>query len=199
MLAARTGASGDPQAASRFQTELERLPDLVAGALSKEDAIREWASRSMAVERFYFAGWGPNASTAYEVALKMKEASYTTTEGFQLEQYLHGPFVSTDDGCQVTFIAPPVAGTDRVIDLIAAAQAVGAGTVAIVQEDDRARSGLVDTAIEVPPTSELLSPLVYLVPLQLFTYWLAVELGRNPDVFRLNDLRHVTAQKNYRL
>ena len=116
-----------------------------------------------------------------------------------MEQYLHGPFVSTDEGCQVTFIAPPMPGTDRVIDLIGAAKAVGAGTVAVVQEDDRARSGLVDTAIEVPHTSELLSPLVYLVPLQLFTYWLAVELGRNPDLFRLNDPKHVAAHEHYRL
>ena len=199
MLAARLGGSSADQAASSFSTELERLPDLVAGALSQESAVREWAGGSKGVERFYFAGWGPNASTAYETALMMKESSYTTTEGFQLEQYLHGPFVSTDEGCQVTFIAPPIAGADRVLDLIGAVKAVGAGTVAIVQQDDGARSGLVDTVIEVPPTSELLSPLVYLVPLQLFTYWLAVELGRNPDVFRLNDPKHVAARESYRL
>ena len=199
MLAARVGDSGNGPVASQFRDELARLPDLMAGALEQENAVREWASQSEGVERFYFAGWGPNASTAYEVALKMKEASYTTTEGVQLEQYLHGPFVSTDEGCQVTFIAPPLPGTDRVIDLIGAANAVGAGTVAIVQQGDEARSGIVDTAIEVPPTSELLSPLVYLIPLQLFTYWLAIELGHNPDVFRLNDPRHVAAREKYRL
>ncbi len=179
---------------------LSALPEVVEGAISNEDAVREWAAESKDVERFYFLGSGPNASTAYEAALKMKEANYTATEGFHLEQYLHGPFVSTDEGCLVTFIAPPNAGThDRVIDLMKTVSEVGARGAAIVQAGDIARSSLVGTAIETPESPDLFSPIVYLAPLQLFTYWLAVGLGHNPDVFRLNDPKHIAARRHYTL
>ena len=180
--------------------ELADLPDAVREALSTESAVRDWAAESRDVERFYFLGSGANASTAYEVALKMKEANYTTTEGFHLEQYLHGPFVSTDEGCMVTFVVPPNIGEeDRVADLMKAVAEVGARSVAILQAGDDSRAGLVGASIEMPESPDLFSPIVYLAPLQLFTYWLSVELGHNPDVFRLNDPKHVAARRYYTL
>ncbi len=197
MLSAELAGSG--VATDKFRGELQRLPELASGALAQESAVREWAAATRDTKRHYFTGWGPNASTAYEAALKMKEANYTTTEGLHLEQYLHGPFVSTDEGCQVTFVAPPITGADRVLDVLGAANAVGARTAAIVQSGDRPRVSDADTVIEVPAVSEALSPIPYLVPLQLYTYWLAVELGCNPDVFRLNDPKHLSARDHYQL
>ena len=179
---------------------LAGLPDLVQETLSSESAVREWAVESADVQRFYFVGTGENASTAYEAALKMKEANYTTTEGLHLEQYLHGPFVSTDEGCLVTFIAPPVEGPeDRTVDIIRAATEVGSRTAAILQTGDESRAPLVDTVISVPECDETFSPIVYLAPLQLLTYWLALELGHNPDTFRLDDPRHLAAREHYTL
>lgn len=179
---------------------LSDLPDAVQAAIATEEAVKEWAAESTDVQRFYFVGTGTNASTAYEAALKMKEANYTTTEGLHLEQYLHGPFVSTDEGCLVTFIAPPVSDSDdRVIDLMKAVTEVGARTAAVVQKGDSARTNLVDTVVSVPECPGIYSPIVYLVPLQLLTYWLALELGCNPDVFRLNDPKHVAARRHYTL
>ncbi|MCY4654435.1 MAG: SIS domain-containing protein, partial [Dehalococcoidia bacterium] len=176
------------------------LPDAVRGAISTEDSVKNWAARSKDVERFYFLGTGLHSSTSYEAALKMKEANYTTTEGFHLEQYLHGPFVSTDEGCMVTFVAPPNSGPeDRVADLMRTVTEVGARTAALLQSGDDPRYNLVDTVITVPECPEIFAPIVYLVPLQLFTYWLALELGHNPDVFRLNDPRHVAARRHYTL
>lgn len=179
---------------------LSGLPDAVQGAISTEDAVREWAAASKDVQRFYFVGTGTDASTAYEAALKMKEANYTTTEGLHLEQYLHGPFVSTDEGCLVTFIAPPSDDSeDRVLDIIRAVEEVGARTAAVLQKGDSDRANLVDTVISVPGCPGIYSPIVYLAPLQLLTYWLALELKCNPDVFRLNDPRHVAARRHYTL
>ena len=179
---------------------LAGLPEAVHGSISAEGSIKKWAAESRDVQRFYFVGAGPNASTSYEAALKMKEANYTTTEGFQLEQYLHGPFVSTDEGCLVTFVAPPCSGSeDRVAELMRTVAEVGARTAAVLQTGDDARAKLVGTAIGVPGCPAIFSPIVYLAPLQLFTYWLAVELGHNPDVFRLNDPMHVAARRHYTL
>lgn len=179
---------------------LSNLPDAVQDAISTEAAVKEWAAASTDIQRFYFVGTGTNTSTAYEAALKMKEANYTTTEGLHLEQYLHGPFVSTDEGCLVTFIAPPSDGSeDRVLDIINAVTEVGARTAAVLQKGDSARANLVDTVVSVPGCPGIYSPIVYLVPLQLLTYWLALELGCNPDVFRLNDPKHAAARRHYTL
>ncbi len=179
---------------------LSPLPDMVQGAISTESAVKEWAAECRDIQRFYFVGTGANASTAYEAALKMKEANYTTTEGFQLEQYLHGPFVSTDEGCLVTFVAPPRRGAeDRVTDIMRTIAEIGARSAAAIQTGDDARGDLVDTVISVPECPEIFSPIVYLVPLQLLTYWLAVELGHNPDVFRLDNPRFMAARSHYTL
>ena len=181
-----------------FSEALSDLPDLVEASVGTDEAVREWAAQSADVERFYFTGTRSNTATAYEVALKMKEANYTTTEGLQLEQYLHGPFISTDEGCLVTFIAPPSESEgDRTLEIINTVKAVGARTAAVVQVGDTARESSVDTAITVPMCADFLSPIVYLAPLQLFTYWLAVELGHNPDTFRLDDPRFAAAREHY--
>ena len=198
-LAAELGRLQGSEAAGQFGRDLEGLPSLIETAVEQEEAVRRWVRQVADSQRHYFAGWGPNASTAYETALKIKEASYSTCEGFQLEQYLHGPFVATESGTSVTFIAPPGPGLERSAAVMAAANSTGAYTAAIVQADDSRTSGRVDNAIPMPTTPEALTPMVYLAPLQLFTYWLAVELGTNPDAFRLDDPAHRAAKEHYTL
>ena len=168
-------------------------------ALSLEPEIRKLAVEIRDAQRLYFAGWGPNAATAYEVALKIKETSYMATEGFQLEQYLHGPFVATQEGCVVTFIAPPGAGYSRAIQLARAVNETGATAVGLVETGDADLSNVLSRTIELPAVQEFLTPLLYLVPLQMLTYWLAVESGSNPDTFRLDDPKHRAAREHYEL
>ena len=86
--------------------ELNGLPGAVASALESEPVVRELVGHVREYGWYCFAGWGPNASTAYEAALKINEATYDVTTAFQLEQYLHGPYVATDARCSVTLIAP---------------------------------------------------------------------------------------------
>ena len=199
MLAVELGQTARTREAEATASELGRLPEQVQGALDSESDVRRWAGEVKDAERLYFVGWGPNVSTAYEAPLKIKETSYVVTEGFQLEQYLHGLFSATDPRTAVTFIAPPGAGRERVTDEIGAVKAVGGHAVAIVEEGDTEIPPLVDTTIYLPETVESLTPLVYLVPLQLFTYWLALELGRNPDLFRQDDPDHRVARAKYQL
>ena len=199
MLASAIGEREDNPVAGRIMEELANLPQLVDAALAQESEVRRWVKGVANAERYYFAGWGPNASTAYEVALKIKETSYATSEGFQLEQYLHGPFVATEEGGVVTFVAPSGKGRWRTRNLVEAAGEVGAHVAAILEQGDDELSDMVDTSILLPAMPEFLTPIVYLVPLQLFTYWLARELGHNPDVFRLDDPKHRAARGKYQL
>lgn len=179
--------------------ELEGLPGAVRSALDTEEQVRDLVGRVKDFGWYCFAGWGPNASTAYEVALKINEAAYDVTTAFQLEQFLHGPFVATGPKCSVTLIAPPGPGYERAIEIGKAAKATGAGLTALVSERDADMASAADNVVRLPGVVEALSPVVYLVPLQLFTYWLALERGRNPDTFRLDDPTHLAAREHYSL
>ena len=199
MLAVDIGIKSGRTQARKLSLGLKSLPELVASALETEARIKRWAKEVAEAERLYFTGWGPNSSTAYEVALKIKETSYVMAEGLQLEQYLHGPYVATHPGCLITFVAPPGQGRERARTIMSAAKTVGAGTALIAEQGDATLADLADTVIHMPATLEALSPIVYLVPLQLLTYWLAVELGCNPDVFRLDNTVHEAARRDYQL
>ncbi len=199
MVAVELGLTAGVPQAREGQQALGQLPELARQALATEPLVREWAKRAASASWLCFAGWGANAATAYEAALKLKEACYVLTEGFQMEQFLHGPFVATSPGTLATFIVPSDRGRQRAMDMVQAVGAAGGETAALLYEGEPDMAGLVQTAIRLPAMPEPLTPIVYLVPLQLFTYWLAVELGRDPDVFRLDDPRHVAARQRYQL
>ncbi len=178
---------------------LAALPEAVEKALQLEPQIQEMARRYRDQRWYAFAGWGPNASTAYEVALKINEAAYSVTTAFQLEQFLHGPFVATETGCLVTLVTPPGFGYERSVSIAKAVKETGADVAALVQQGDSGITGVADLSLALPPVPEFLTPTVYLAPLQLLTYWLALEAGQNPDTFRLNDPKHKAARNHYSL
>ena len=199
MLACEMGVmKGIPDADEQL-SQLAQVPHAIQRALDDEELVKAAAARFSDQERYLFTGWGPNEATAYEVALKMKETSYTPTEGFQLEQLLHGPFVATTSGSLLTMVAPPGPGYDRALDVARAASELGTPVWALVEEGDEVLSILATEAFTLGPVTELWSPLVYVVPLQLFTYHLALARGCNPDVFHLDDEGHAAARKHYTL
>ena len=172
---------------------LQKLPDAVAAALRLAPQMQCLAKQHKDALWYIFAGWGSNTPTAYELALKINEAAYPVATAFQLEQYLHGPFCATTEGCVVTFIAPPGPGYERALELVRANKETGAKVVALVREGDGEMASIADHSIFLPEVPEFLTPVVYLVPLHLFTYWLAMEMGRNPDMFRRHEPRHAAA------
>ncbi len=195
MVSAKLGG----EAHSAEASTLQKLPEAMGAALALEPQVQEVAQLYKDSGWFCFAGWGPNVATAYEVALKINEAAYPVATAFQLEQFLHGPFVATTTGCLVTLIAPPGPGYQRALQVARAAKETGAYVLALVQEGDTEMATTANRVLTLPPVPEFLTPIVYLVPLQLFTYWLALELGRNPDVFRLDDPRRRAAREHYTL
>ena len=178
---------------SACSSALQKLPDAVASALRLEPQMQYLAREYKDAPWYIFTGWGPNTSTAYEVALKINEAAYPVVTAFQLEQYLHGPFCATTEGCVVTFIAPPGPGYERALQLVRANKETGAKVVTLMREGDSEMASIADHSIFLPEVPEFLTPVVYLATLHLFTYWLAIEMGRNPDTFRRHEPRHAAA------
>jgi glucosamine--fructose-6-phosphate aminotransferase (isomerizing) len=172
---------------------LSEIPDMLALLLGQE-AWEELAGRFADRRRYWFVGGGPNTATAYEAALKMSEANYATALGLNCEQFLHGPWAALDPGDVVFLIAPPGPSHERCLAVARVAKEVGAPLVALVREDDREIAPLAAETIAIPAVPELLSPILTVVPLQLFSYHLALQRGCNPDTMRADQPAHGRAR-----
>jgi glucosamine--fructose-6-phosphate aminotransferase (isomerizing) len=186
LFAALAAALGDD---ADLTHALGELPDHLALLLGQE-SWAELAGRFADRRRYWFVGGGPNTATAYEAALKMSEANHATALGLQCEQFLHGPWAALESDDVVVLVAPPGAAYARCLAVARVAKEVGAPVVALVQEDDREIAPLAAETIVIPPVNELLSPILTVVPLQLFTYHLALARGVNPDTMRGDQPAH---------
>src|SRR5438132_328388 len=177
---------------------LGELPDQLALLLGQE-AWAELAGRFADRRRYWFVGGGPNTATAYEAALKMSEANHATALGLHCEQFLHGPWAALESDDVVVLVAPPGAAHERCLAVARVAAEVGAPLIALLREDDRAIAPLATETIAIPPVSELLSPILTVVPLQLFTYHLALVRQVNPDTMRGDQPAHGRARASLTL
>ncbi len=198
MIAMRVGEANGVAEASALAGAVEQLHVLTEWGLATEPVVRRLTERVDPAAFFVFAGAGANGATAMEAALKMSEANYARAVGYDLEQFLHGPFVAVDHAAVVTLIAAGAA-RDRALDIAAAARAAGAYVVVLAPEGDRQALARADAPIAMPEVPEALTPIVYLGPLQLTAYWLAARRGVNPDRFRLDDPAHLAAREHYSL
>jgi len=178
--------------------ELHRVPALISDALNTEGQVRELVDTYSGKKRFFVIGAGPNTATSYEMALKMKEGNFTDAEGMQLEQILHGSISGIDTDDVVFLVAPKASKTyGRAVDAAKALNEIGASTIAVTDSNDMTK--ICKHAIKIPACSEHTSPIVSIVPLQLFAYHFAVTHGINPDLTREDDIRYRNAYSTLHL
>ncbi|HEU5320330.1 MAG TPA: SIS domain-containing protein [Methylomirabilota bacterium] len=186
-LAAEIG--GDAETARA----LDGLPDLMALLLGQE-SWEELAARFGERRRFLFVGGGPNTATALEAALKMNEAAHASAAGFNCEQFLHGPWAAMEPDDLLVLVAPPGPAHERCVDAARVAREIGTPVLALVAEGDARIGRLAAETIALPEVPELLSPILAVVPLQLFTYHVALRRGANPDTMRADEPAHGRAR-----
>jgi len=161
-----------------------RLADELESTISRmEEPAKKAAHDLRNVSKILFAGAGPNQVTAREAALKNKEASYIAAEGMELEEMMHGPAMSFNDRTLVVAIAPSGPSVERTRDLIAASKKIGASTIAVSDVTDLGT----DYEFRVSRSHEYISPFLSIIPLYLFSYFFAVENGKNPDYIHYTD------------
>ncbi len=177
---------------------LDALPDQLALLLGQE-SWEELADRFGDRRRYWFVGGGPNTATALEAALKMSEANHAAAIGYNCEQFLHGPWAALEPGDAVFLIAPRGPSRERCLTAARAVREVGAPLIALAADDDRELGGLATETVALPPVPEVLSPLLAVVPLQLFTYHLALRRGVNPDTMRADQPVHGRARATIEL
>jgi glucosamine--fructose-6-phosphate aminotransferase (isomerizing) len=161
--------------------ELASIPQKVERILTKAEEIKDISKLFTFASNFIFLGRGLNFPVALEGALKLKEISYIHAEGYPAAEMKHGPIALIDEDMPVVFIAIKDSSYEKVVSNIQEVKARKGRVIAIVSEGDVTVKNMVDFAIEVPKTHEILQPLLSVIPLQLLSYYIAVLRGRNVD------------------
>lgn len=170
-----------PQAGQQWLEGLAQAPQLAAGMLTHHARIADIAARHKHARYVMFIGRGISLPIAHEGALKLKELSYIPSEGLSGAQMKHGPIALIEEGSPVWVIAPPDHTRDRMVANIQELRARGAEILAVAAHNDDAIAQLADVHIPLPDHHPAISPLLSVVPLQLFAYEVARVLGREVD------------------
>ncbi|WP_421808560.1 glutamine--fructose-6-phosphate transaminase (isomerizing) [Flagellimonas sp.] len=164
-----------------YLAELEAVPSKVEKALLSNQLVEEISETYKDSTNCLYLGRGYNFPVALEGALKLKEISYIHAEGYPAAEMKHGPIALIDEQMPVVVIATRKGHYEKVVSNIQEIKSRKGRIIAIVTEGDQTVKQLADHVIEVPDTSESLSPLLTTIPLQLLSYHIAVMRGCNVD------------------
>ncbi|ASJ04690.1 glutamine--fructose-6-phosphate transaminase (isomerizing) [Thermococcus barossii] len=176
---ARVLGTADQGYLDELEAELSAVPELVERALRHEASLRELAEELKDKRDFFYIGRGISVPTALEGALKLKEISYIHAEGLSAGELKHGPLALLEDGVPVVAIAPSGKTFDKIVSNIEESRARGAFIISIGDREELGR--ISDVFVQMPEMDELLTPIVYIVPLQILAYHLSVLRGNDPD------------------
>ncbi len=161
---------------------LRGLPDAAARALElNAPKSMELARRYVNSRGFMFVGRGATYPAALEGALKLKEISYVHAEGYPAGELKHGPISLLDAECPLVAVATRSTTYDKLISNVMEGRARDAKVIAVATEGDQGISRMADDVAWVPDTHELLSPVLAIIPLQLFAYHVALARGTDVD------------------
>jgi glucosamine--fructose-6-phosphate aminotransferase (isomerizing) len=160
---------------------LRLLPDAAARTLELNPDVEALARRYVNSRGFMFIGRGYSFPAALEGALKLKEISYMHAEGYAAGELKHGPISLLDAECPLVAVATRSRIYDKLISNVMEGRARDARVVAVATEGDGNIDRFADDVLWVPETHEALSPVLAVIPLQLFAYHTAVARGTDVD------------------
>jgi len=177
-----------PELQEKYVRELLDLPGKVKTVLECAPQCEQIAGEFYKVNDFLFLGRAIHYPVAMDGALKLKEVSYVHAEGYPTGETKHGPNALIDEHLPVVIIATrdtsdsgSVLRYEKTLGNIAGFRKQGSRVIAIATEGDQELQKLADHTIFVPQAPELLSPILEIVPLQLFAYYMAVKRGLDVD------------------
>ena len=160
---------------------LHALPAAAARALESAAGVPDLARRYVNSRGFMFVGRGYTYPTALEGALKLKEVSYVHAEGYAAGEMKHGPISLLDAECPLVAVATRSSVYDKLISNVMEGRARDARVIAVATEGDEGIAAIADEVCWVPDTHEALSPVLAIIPLQLFAYHVAMARGTDVD------------------
>ncbi|HEY7931685.1 MAG TPA: glutamine--fructose-6-phosphate transaminase (isomerizing), partial [Acidimicrobiales bacterium] len=160
---------------------LNHVSAQVAQVLERAGVVEDVAKQLLGVKDFFFLGRHVGYPTALEGALKLKELSYLHAEGYPAGELKHGPLALIEPGVVVVAVATDPAMHEKLLSNLAEVKARGATVVAVATDDDEQIDAVADYVLRVPVTEPMFTPMIDIVPMQLFAYAMARGLGRNVD------------------
>jgi glucosamine--fructose-6-phosphate aminotransferase (isomerizing) len=177
-----------PEEVSHLVRDLQLVPDRIATAIESPNHIKATAEKYRDIRDVFFIGRGVGYAMAHEGALKLKELSYVRAEAYAAGELKHGPIALIEEGTLVVAIATRSRLLDKIVSNIQEVKARGASILSVATDLDG--QGTIDPRIAelsddvfvVPDAGhELFNPMVDVVPLQLFAYYLAKARGNDVD------------------
>ena len=166
----------------KLYKELLTLSKSMSEVVKLEYDVRHLTRKIYKADRFIFLGRNVNFPIALEGALKLKEVSYRSAEGFAAGEIKHGPISVIDKGTPVIMIMPHDALFEKMLSACQECRARGAFVVAVTTKAGAKQArGVADKLIIVPQAGEFLQPVINVVPLQFLAYWIAKRLGCDID------------------
>lgn len=166
----------------RVAKELRRLPELVLKVLESAEHIQAVARKYAHFEHAFYLGRKYNVASAKEGALKLKEIAYVHAESYPSGELKHGPLALMDDRFFSVFIAPEDSVFEKSVSNIQEVKARSGIVIGITTEGGvKDLSQICEDIIVIPKTIEMLMPVLAFVVVQLFSYYVALELGRDID------------------
>ena len=162
--------------------KLNKIPDYMKNAIGKEEHIKEIAEKYRDARDFFFIGRGFSYPTAMEGALKLKEITYIHAEGYAAGELKHGPLALIDEGVPVVAVVPPGKSHDKTLSNVEEVKARGAHVIGLGSSDDEVLKAEVHDVIGFEnEIDEIFSSILYVIPLQLLSYYISVMKGIDPD------------------
>lgn len=166
---------------SRIAKELSRLPELVSHIVGQAPLVQKIAEKYAERQNFWFIGRKYNYPVALEGALKLKEISYAHAEGIAGGELKHGAIALIDEQFPTLAIVPSDSVYDKMISNIHEIKARSGPVIAIATEGNEDIRKIADDIIYIPKTLEMLTPILAMIPLQLFAYYMGVAKGNDVD------------------
>src|SRR5436190_9070637 len=178
----------DEARAKKLAQDLAELPLKIEQLLNNAESIEELSKEFFRVQDFLYLGRGINFPVSLEGALKLKEISYIHAEGYPAGEMKHGPNALIDEELPVVVINTREEGNagselryEKTHSNIVEVKARDGIIISLLTEGDTMSAQVSDHIIEIPPTSDLLGPVLSIVPLQLLSYHIAVRRGCDVD------------------
>ena len=170
-----------PELYLQLISELTEIPEKLKSILVKHPAIKEIAAKYKDSVNALYLGRGYLFPVALEGALKLKEISYIHAEGYAAGEMKHGPIALVDDNLPVIVVAAKDHYYEKIVSNIQEVKARKGNIIAVVTEGDDVLKNMVNDVFEIPKSHPAVSPLLAIIPLQLFSYYIAVLRGCDVD------------------
>ncbi|OJF76413.1 MAG: glutamine--fructose-6-phosphate aminotransferase [Treponema sp. CETP13] len=162
-------------------TELATISEKAQEIVDNKETIQKFAARQFNKNKVFFMGRLYDYAVSLESALKLKEIAYTHSESFAAGELKHGPIALVDNSTLVVAIATQKKLYEKLASNIKEVATRGASTLAITTDHSGLFDNTVDETFVIPETFDAFSPMLSVIPAQLFAYYCSIQRGNNPD------------------